>query len=1059
MKTFNRVLALSLTVALAMVARAGTWYVDCQVETDGYDGLAESYDPATGHGPKKYIQSAIALAEAEYKVGDHNQVVVLPGSYATGENYLSTKSAANMCASRVVISKPLTLTARDGKEKTEIVGRYGTIAEADKSSPNVAYFENLGKDAVRCIYVATAAAGTVIEGFTLRNGATWYNNNTNETDVIKQAESGIEVVKHYGGGVCVQTGANVYVCDCIIRDCWGFYSGIIHNGTAARCKIESCTVGWKNTAAINNTRLSNCLFIRNGQLPTVKTYLVRAASYIVNCTMVGNQLGVMHTGAQTNFNGLCWGNNREGATDSNTKTHFAQNTVYSKAANATPLAGGGETCLFSQTNDCFFSSGTDDLRLMDDSPAIGFGVYSDLDALTADLPERHRLKDYLGNAIVPDANGKINCGAIQSVVKYEDLKTGTLRIHLSRMDAFGGRPLVHAVFPYNDVLIRSETQSAVTLCTSNNTAVGYFYTALPIAVLADADKTLSVPLPPVGRTLTMVFEQNERPIGKMTVTPEGTDYIASVSDMARPFRGWRLDDGTYAEPWSTSVSLTTLGGRSVEPVYTADWYVNPKGSDANNGMAPSLAKKTLQAAMENAALAMGDTVHAAAGVYDKGEMWGKFVETAYLKESDLTVSNLPSRVIVPIGVTLLADEGPEKTIIVGRAATDASAPMGLGTGAMRCVLLNSGADAQRPVLDGFTLTGGRTLNAKNSKGSYLDSDNAGGGVASDRIGISNAALVRNCIISNCFARTGGGSFGARLINTRVYDVNASEGAAAFFGYFNNCVFDHITTDDRVLRNFRTIVKGCTFGPHLYNASGTPKTSIGTANASGVEFCNNIVRIKNPFDKYYEKIANCALNKESVTNFPDRVSACTFYDAAEFAALVDDEGRPIAGTEDETITKGGDIAEHDWKLCGDSDAVGAPRISNGAVSIGAYQADWRAQYAKVLCGGRAKVDVTSVSTNVTWTYGTDYLRLHDGDSLSLKTKKPPAGPGSLAQDVTGGGQLTVMDGAVAVSPTDDVYTVFAHDNDTLSVSCAGVAGAYADIGSLTLAKLGLLLMVR
>lgn len=1036
-----------------------TWYVDGSVETDQYDGLGEVYDPATGHGPKKYIQSAVSLATIAYNnSGDHDQhVVVLPGSYGSGEHYPSGYNSDNACACRVVISRPLTLTARDGKEKTEIVGRFGTVADEDQDASIRPYFENLGKDAVRCIYVAEAAAGTVIEGFTLRNGATWYNYDKTQTTDANKAEKGVNVQKHYGGGICALS-SDIYVCDCDIRDCWGFYAGTMYRGTAARCKFEGGSVGWQNSAVILNSLLSNCLLLRNGQTTTRKSYLVRGSSYVVNCTMVGNDMTFMHKNASTNYNGLCWGNYKEGATDATTD-HFAFRSVYSKSS-AVKLAGGGETCSFDNVADCFYSSGTDDYRLMEDSPAIGFGRFDDLERLTANIPARYRLRDYLGNEIVPDADGKICCGAIQAVVRYDELKSGTLEIQPAKFDAFDGRPLVYSSAPYDLLQIRGESQELVAIhAVRCGLMPCYFHASGSSVAFPDANTNFVFALPPLGTSCRLAVATESASYGKMTVTGNGSGFVVAVSDQTRPFRGFRINGELDVLPWSMSLSSADLGGKCVEPFYTADWHVSPSGNDKNNGMTPFSAFQTLQAAMENPALAQGDTVHAAAGVYDQGERLVKFNDGQKTKDSD-DILNLPSRVVVPAGIKLLADEGPEKTFIVGAAATDSSAALGLGAGAVRCVLLQSGVGAQISSVEGFTLTGGRTLNQQNTKGSYNDSDNVGGGVASDKISASNAGIVRNCIISNCCARIGGGSYGARLVNTRVYDVNAADdGAVAFFGFFSGCVFDHVRTDAVLLRNYRSLVVGCTFGADIFNAAGTAqKTSIGVANDTGTLFHNNIVRIRNTFDANVS-LANCVLLSGSSTDAAASAYECALCDESVFASLLDAENRPIVGLSNELISKGGNVVLHDWSNCGDLDAWGNPRISNGALSIGACQADWRGQYANVLCGGRVKVEVTSASTNELWAYGDKFLRLSAGDSLCFKAKRRSTGVGSLSQDVTGGGVLSVFDGDARVYPTGDVYRIFAHDNDEVSISCTGTPESYVDIYSLTFAKHGLVLMVR
>ena len=97
------------------------------------------------------------------------------------------------------------------------------------------------------------------------------------------------------------------------------------------------------------------------------------------------------------------------------------------------------------------------------------------------------------------------------------------------------------------------------------------------------------------------------------------NFKGNIDLQPRPFRGFRINGELDAVPWSMSLSSATLGGKSVEAVYTTDWYVNPKGDNANNGMTPTLAMKTLQAAIDCAPEAIEDPMYsrvfAAPGTY------------------------------------------------------------------------------------------------------------------------------------------------------------------------------------------------------------------------------------------------------------------------------------------------------------------------------------------------------------------------------------------------------------------------------------------------------------
>ena len=143
-------LLLVLVTFLATVASAtNTWYVakedsnaaDTAIEGRGSEAL-----------PFRTIQAA--LDNSAFVAGDI--VLVKRGDYDEGEYFVT--GSYNM-TNRVYISKTVHLKAVDGRDVTRIVGKWGKNGASDSST-----------DGIRCVYVAAAAAGTEIEGFTLVNG-------------------------------------------------------------------------------------------------------------------------------------------------------------------------------------------------------------------------------------------------------------------------------------------------------------------------------------------------------------------------------------------------------------------------------------------------------------------------------------------------------------------------------------------------------------------------------------------------------------------------------------------------------------------------------------------------------------------------------------------------------------------------------------------------------------------------------------------------------------------------------------------------------------------------
>lgn len=403
-----RIIGMIVLTAFGTSLQAGEWFANCKAVDDSGDGLT----PETA---KKYIQSAINLSEAS---DDTERIVtVFPGDYDDGAADISTDGLP----ARVTITKPITLRSAKGKDVTHIVGHYGTPTDADTAAFALA---NLGPGAVRGIYVGgSAASGTVIEGFTIRNCATLYD------------LSNGWAAKGTGGGLFVNYVYKVYVCDCVIRDCYAALAGASHYGTAARCWFIGNSSGYRDGSigVIGYTKLANSILIRN---KGKGGYVAGYNPTIVNCTMYGNP-GPWGNGGTSNpttfYNCLSIGNLYYGPYSG--KEVYAYNSVFSVAESSDYLnLKGGEGNRFSAggATKNFFASALDDYRLVPSSLAVAAGSFSVLDEQTTamGIPERHRFKDCLGNEIVADANGKINCGAVQEVFNEDEVASGVLQLSI-----------------------------------------------------------------------------------------------------------------------------------------------------------------------------------------------------------------------------------------------------------------------------------------------------------------------------------------------------------------------------------------------------------------------------------------------------------------------------------------------------------------------------------------------------------------------------------------------------------------------------------------------------
>ncbi len=226
---------------------------------------------------KQTIQAAVDLCAS----GD--TVVVDDGEYSDTTQWTSASDNAKTLPTVVQITKRIHLVSRNGKHKTHIVGRWADTATG------------VGTGAARCIYInGTASAndaanGTLIEGFTIRDGATEYATaDNNDYDSA--------------GGICGGTGANgkglAYVVDCDIVNCRAGTGAAISRGIVP---IRCAFVGNRGVQGTNNQHVFyrtlyayNCVFAMNG--PAARTvgtnggsiFAQTQAATIVNCTFIDN---------------------------------------------------------------------------------------------------------------------------------------------------------------------------------------------------------------------------------------------------------------------------------------------------------------------------------------------------------------------------------------------------------------------------------------------------------------------------------------------------------------------------------------------------------------------------------------------------------------------------------------------------------------------------------------------------------------------------------------------------------------------------------------------------
>ena len=210
---------------------------------------------------KKTIQAAVNLCAA----GD--TVIVDDGEYSDTTAWSTTNSGTTYNNPVVVkITKRIHLVSRNGKAKTHIVGQLANTTSG---------LANDGT-AHRCIYVNNVA-NVLIEGFTIRNGATAgaaAGNNTFDS----------------AGGVCGASSSSGYLVDCDVVNCRaGLGAALSRSIVPIRCafignySVNAQYVFYRTTGAYN------CVIANNGPASRAGACFASVQGVkAVNCTFIDN---------------------------------------------------------------------------------------------------------------------------------------------------------------------------------------------------------------------------------------------------------------------------------------------------------------------------------------------------------------------------------------------------------------------------------------------------------------------------------------------------------------------------------------------------------------------------------------------------------------------------------------------------------------------------------------------------------------------------------------------------------------------------------------------------
>ena len=451
-----------------------------------------------------------------------------------------------------------------------------------------------------------------------------------------------------------------------------------------------------------------------------------------------------------------------------------------------------------------------------------------------------------------------------------------------------------------------------------------------------------------------------------TVTPSGlisvddgesVTFTATVNDSAHSLVGW-LVDGERVETTSLTYVYTADYAKaafSLSPIFTTDLYVDAsKTDDSGDGASPATAKKTLAAI---AALAVeGDTIHAAAGDYNEGSMVAD--RTINIDPANKWGYS-PSRVVLKKGVALVSDEGPAVTFITGNVGTNGNH---LGLQAIRGVTAY-----ENTTLRGFTIRNGATHPVT---GNEYD-NGLGGGVLAPKAGnAGGTAFVDDCVVSNCWARTGGNTWGGILNKCVILGGNGNSGSTcARYARLCQCVCDPLGKNTTVGYHYGI------YSSTIYGTGGSNNYELNAADdATSSPIENSVLLTKcGSLDKamkpcVLKNFKNCiwftsgakydegayAGQYQYQLDEASSVNVKKITDRAE--AGLDEAYRPTRGS---IAIDAGDTALLANLPDAKTDLAGDPRVSNGCVDLGAYEYDWRGDYAAALgCGKRIQVAAAS-----------------------------------------------------------------------------------------------------
>ena len=466
----------------------------------------------------------------------------------------------------------------------------------------------------------------------------------------------------------------------------------------------------------------------------------------------------------------------------------------------------------------------------------------------------------------------------------------------------------------------------------------------------------------------------------------GSKLLTNAStDIAQPLY-WNygttsLDGLDYTPESGLGLVVGAYRGAAKYPATAHDWYVNAvDGNDANDGLTPATAKKTLAAVL--ALTYRGDVVHAARGTYNEGEMTNR---VNYIQSGNVAL--MGSRAVIPEGVSLVADEGPEVTFIEGRL----DPYNGIGANALRGVYME-----EDTLLEGFTVKTCATVSR-----SYLTEQSSGACVVAPYANVAYPAVIRNCHLTDAHARSASAAFGGVLERCRIDNCSLTSDGLFYRAKLDNCLVVSTVTSGNMscfsniygVRNSTIYIRSQRGNADFDLAGG----SFGFEN-SIIYYgeCNNASTIKNA--------KNCII--KSVSNLTI-ASTCTGTIAAgELSDLLDTTTwRPVAGSAAIDAGNMTLFAANPSTL----DCGGGQRVYSGRLDIGAYEYNPSSEFSTTLVG-KANKNVVIVGSSPETKLVEGGVLLRDG-AMGIRFERLfDGGVSTMNVEVTGGGTLVILDAA-------------------------------------------------